>query len=46
MGKRIKQENELFPIDDSANEMFGALEKEEGKRQLKLSFIPSFFTTA
>ena len=46
MGKRIKQDNELFPIDNSSNELFGALEKEDGKRQLKLSFIPSFFTTA
>ena len=42
MGKRIKQENELFPVDNSANELFGELEKDNGKRQLKLSFIPSF----
>ena len=46
MGKRIKQDNELFPVDNSSNELFGALEKDDGKKQLKLSFIPSFFTTA
>ena len=46
MGKRIKQDNELIPIDNSANELFGDLEKDDGNKQLQLSFIPSFFTTA
>ena len=45
MGKRIKQEKNL-PIDDSANELFGALAKSNEKKQLTLSYIPSFFTTA
>ena len=36
MGKRIKQDNELFPVDNSSNELFGALEKEDRKKQLKL----------
>ena len=45
MGKRIKKDNNLIPIDNSANELFDSLETEK-KDQLVLSYIPSFFTTA
>ena len=45
MGKRIKKDNNLIPIDNSANELFDSLETEK-KDQLILSYIPSFFTTA
>lgn len=45
MGKRIKQNNSLVPIDNSINELFDSLTEEENK-QFSLSYIPSFFTTA
>ena len=46
MGKKIKQQNTLFEVDDSANQLFGELEKSKGNKELTLSYIPSFFTTA
>ena len=46
MGKKIKQQNTLFEVDDSANQLFGEIEKSKGNKELTLSYIPSFFTTA
>ena len=46
MEKKIKQQSTLFEVDDSANQLFGELEKSKGKKELTLSYIPSFFTTA
>lgn len=44
MGKRI-QNNSLVPIDNSLDELFDSLDETKSK-QLVLSYIPSFFTTA
>ncbi len=46
MGKRIKKDNNLVPIDNSANELFDSLELNKNEQQHLLSYIPSFFTTA
>ena len=46
MAKKIQKDNELIPIDNSANELFGSLETSNQDDKLLLSFIPSFFTTA
>ncbi len=46
MGRKIKQENALIPMDDYENQLFDSLEKSKGNNQLSLSYIPSFFTTA
>lgn len=46
MGKKIKQENQLIEIDDSANELFASLVPVDAETQKALSYIPSFFTTA
>ncbi len=48
MGKKIKNENTLVPVDNSANELFAALDEQAKNppEQKLLSYIPSFFTTA
>lgn len=46
MAKKITQDNELIPIDDSANELFDSLATTSSENQYTLSYIPSFFTTA
>lgn len=45
MGKRIKRDNELVPVDNSANELFDSLSVNR-EQNLLLSYVPSFFTTA
>ena len=45
MGKRIKRDNELVPVDNSANELFDSLSV-NWEQNLLLSDVPSFFTTA
>lgn len=47
MGKKIKNETNLIPIDNSDNELFESLNEIKAQDSKKsLSYIPSFFTTA
>lgn len=48
MGKKINRDNAPAEVDNSLNELFGALELSIRDNQEKkvLSYIPSFFTTA
>ncbi|MCR4821504.1 MAG: plasmid encoded RepA protein [Treponema sp.] len=46
MGKKLKRDNDLIPVDNSANELFDSLESESKDQQMLMSYIPSFFTTA
>ncbi len=47
MGKKIKSENSLIPVDNSSNELFESLnEIVPSDNKKSLSYIPSFFTTA
>lgn len=46
MGKKLPEDNSVIPIDNSALELFGALEETSDSEKKLLSYIPSFFTTA
>lgn len=44
--KEMNDENMLIPLDDTANELFQSLKKEQRSPVNYMSYLPSFFTTA